>query len=44
MQGARLLAKHGITEPPRYPDISNRQTARDIALTLVGGAGGKRLS
>jgi nitrite reductase (cytochrome c-552) len=37
VQAARLLAKRGITEPPKYPDISTRQKAWDVAQTFVGG-------
>jgi nitrite reductase (cytochrome c-552) len=43
VQSARLLAKRGITEPPRYPDISTRQKAWDVAQTFVGGRGAKLL-
>ncbi len=43
VRAARLLAKRGITEPPKYPDISTRQKAWDVAQTFVGGQGVKLL-
>ncbi len=39
VQAARLLAKRGITDPLKYPDISTRQKAWDVAQTFVGGQG-----
>jgi len=43
VQAARLLAQRGITEPPRYPDVSTRQKAWDVAQTFVGDQGVKLL-
>ncbi len=36
---ARLLAQHGITAAPRYPDVSTRQKAGEIVQAFVGGQG-----
>ena len=36
VQAARLLAKRGITEPPKYPDVSTRQRAWDVVQAFVG--------
>jgi nitrite reductase (cytochrome c-552) len=35
LQTARLLAAKGISEPPRYPDVSTREKAFDIAAQFV---------
>ena len=43
VQAMRLLAKRGITEPPRYPDVSTRQKAGEVVQTFVGGPGMKLL-
>ncbi len=43
VQAARLLAKRGITEPPKYPDISTRQKAWEVTQTFVSGPGIKLL-
>jgi nitrite reductase (cytochrome c-552) len=43
VQAARLLAKRGITEPPRYPDVSTRQKAWDVAQAFAAGPGVKLL-
>ena len=32
---ARLLAKHGVTDAPNYPDTSTRQKAFDVAQAFV---------
>ena len=37
LQTARLLAAKGISEPPRYPDISTREKAFDVAMQFVEG-------
>jgi nitrite reductase (cytochrome c-552) len=36
---ARLLAKRGITEPPRYPDVSTRSKASAVVQAFVDGQG-----
>ena len=36
---ARLLAKHGITVAPRYPDVSTRQKAGAVVQAFAGGQG-----
>ncbi len=36
---ARLLAKKGISDPPKYPDISTRQKAWDVAEAFKNGRG-----
>lgn len=38
---ARLLAKKGISDAPKYPDISTREKAWNIAQTFVNGEGVK---
>jgi len=43
VDAARLLARHGVTSAPRYPDVSTRQKAWDVAQSFVGGAGVKLL-
>ncbi|MHC5076294.1 MAG: ammonia-forming cytochrome c nitrite reductase subunit c552 [Planctomycetota bacterium] len=35
----RLLAKKGITEHPRYPDVSSREKAWEITQAFIGGNG-----
>jgi len=40
---ARLLAKKGISDPPKYPDISTRRKARDVAKAFKDGKGPKLL-
>jgi len=37
VEAVRVLARQGITEPPRYPDISTHQKAWDVAQTFVRG-------
>jgi nitrite reductase (cytochrome c-552) len=39
LEVARLLAQHGITAAPRYPDVSTRQKAGEIVQAFVGGQG-----
>ena len=39
IQAARLLAQRGITVPPKYPDVSTRQKAWDVAQAFAGGQG-----
>jgi nitrite reductase (cytochrome c-552) len=39
VEAARLLARHGITDPPKYPDISTRQKAADVAEAFADGQG-----
>jgi len=36
---ARLLAKRGIADAPRYPDVSTRQAAEDVMRAFEAGAG-----
>lgn len=36
---ARVLAKKGISDPPKYPDISTRQKAWDVAEAFKNGHG-----
>jgi nitrite reductase (cytochrome c-552) len=43
VEATRLLARQGITQPPRYPDISTRQKAWDVAQSFVSGQGIKLL-
>ncbi|MCU0915864.1 MAG: ammonia-forming cytochrome c nitrite reductase subunit c552 [Planctomycetes bacterium] len=43
VEAARLLAKRGITDPPKYPDISTRQKASEVAQAFVAGQGTKLL-
>ncbi len=43
VDAARLLAQRGVTSAPRYPDVSTRQKAWDVAQSFVGGAGVKLL-
>lgn len=43
VDAARLLARHGVTSVPRYPAVSTRQKAWDVAQSFVGGAGVKLL-
>ena len=31
LEAARLLAKRGVTEPPKYPDLSTREKAWQTA-------------
>ncbi|HDS84569.1 MAG TPA: ammonia-forming cytochrome c nitrite reductase subunit c552 [Phycisphaerales bacterium] len=38
IEAARLLARHGITDPPSYPDISTRQKAFEVAEAFVNNA------
>lgn len=40
---ARLLARLGVTAEPRYPDVSTRQKAWDVAQSFVEGNGVKLL-
>lgn len=35
LMAARLMAKHGVTDIPNYPDISTKQKAFDIAQLFV---------
>ncbi len=35
VDAARLLARHGITETPAYPDISTRQKAFNVTQTFI---------
>ena len=35
LQTARLLAYKGISEPPKYPDVSTREKAFDVATRFV---------
>ncbi len=39
VEAARLLARRGITEPPKYPDIATRAQAWDVAQAFVDGRG-----
>ncbi len=39
VDAARLLARHGVTGAPRYPDVSTRQKAWDVAQSFVGSNG-----
>lgn len=36
---ARLLAKKGISDVPKYPDVSTREKAWNVAQTFVNGEG-----
>ena len=38
LMAARLLAQHGITDEPAYPDFSTKEKAFDIAQTFVDNA------
>ena len=40
---ARLLAKKGVTDAPKYPDISTRKKAWDVAEAFKAGSGPKLL-
>jgi len=37
LAAARLLAKKGITDPPKYPDVSTRQKAWEVAQAFKEG-------
>jgi nitrite reductase (cytochrome c-552) len=39
VEAARLLARRGITAAPKYPDISTRQKAAEIAESFAAGQG-----
>ncbi len=39
VQAARVLAKKGISDPPKYPDISTRKKAWDVAEAFKYGRG-----
>jgi len=39
VDAARLLAQRGVTSAPRYPDVSTRQKAWDVAQSFVSGNG-----
>lgn len=43
VEAARLLAKLRIAEAPRYPDVSTRQKAWEVAQAFVAGEGIKLL-
>lgn len=43
VDAARLLGRLGVTAAPRYPDVSTRQKAWDIAQGFIGGNGVKLL-
>jgi nitrite reductase (cytochrome c-552) len=39
VDAARLLGRLGVTAPPRYPDVSTRQKAWDVAQSFVDADG-----
>jgi len=43
VETARLLARLGIAQSPRYPDVSTREKAWDVAQSFVQGQGVKLL-
>jgi nitrite reductase (cytochrome c-552) len=43
LNAARLLARRGVTEPPKYPDLSTRRKAWDVAQSFIKGDGVKLL-
>jgi nitrite reductase (cytochrome c-552) len=38
---ARLLAKHGVTEPVRYPDFTSKEKAQSLIQQFIDGKGPK---
>jgi nitrite reductase (cytochrome c-552) len=34
---ARILARHGVTDPVKYPDISTKEKAQSLINQFIGG-------
>ena len=43
LAAARILARKGVTAEPKYPDISTRKKAWDVAQAFIAGKGPKLL-